>query len=118
MDNDNLSRIVCSGAVGVVAAFLAYAPNGETALNHYINRRAIEERVVQFKRGGPQSETMWDYLQGKGDFANAGFHGLGMGVLAYTAGIWADKRAERKRKEVLKKENPELYARLYSNEKK
>ena len=113
MNQNNLTNIVCSSATGVIMAFSIYTQKVETALEHYINRRAIEERVIQFERGELQSETMWDYLQGKGDFANAGLHGLGIGVLAYTAGIWADKRAERKRKETLKKENPDMYARLY-----
>lgn len=119
MIKDNLVEIVCSSTVGAILAFASYNHNSETTLEHYINRRAREERVMQFERGEPQSETMWDYLQGTGDITEAGLLGLGVGVIFYTANKWLDKNEQKKkRKKALKKENPELYARLYSNEKK
>lgn len=112
----DLVEIVCSSALGLFMAFSQYKSQ-ESYLEHYINRRAREERVMQFERGEPQSETVWDNLRGTGDITTAGLCGLGIGVLFYAGGRWGDKRAERKRKEEMKKENPELYASRYPDEK-
>lgn len=97
MIKDNLVEIVCSSALGLFMAFSQYESQ-ESSLEHYINRRAREERVMQFERGEPQSETVWDNLRGTGDITTAGLYSVGVGVLFYFGNKWADKRRDRKKK--------------------
>ncbi len=105
---DNLVDIVCSSAIGAMFAFSAYSGQ-DGRVDHYINKQMIGARIEQFERGEPQSKTMWDYLQGKGDTALAGLIGVGGAVLFYKLGKRQDKKREERLKREMKARSPDLY---------
>ncbi len=90
MIKDTLIGVVFSSAMGMVYAIGTYSSTFADDLTQYVNKQAIQEKVAQFERGESQSETMWDYIQGKEDVALAGsvggLVGLVVGYMYYRAG--------------------------------
>ena len=105
---DKLFSIIGASAVGTMVFFTSY-PSLDGRIDYYLNKRAIEEHVAQSERREPQSETIWDHLQGKGDIALAGLIGVGAAVLYYKLGEWQDKKEREKRMKEMKAQSPDLY---------
>ena len=103
MNKTNLANIVSASIAGIT--FVSIFNQQERFLDHYINKRRIQEKVAQFEQREPQSETMWDYLQGKGDLTVSILMGAGIGVLVYALG----KRVDKKKEEESRRNRKELF---------